>query len=265
MSKRTTQSTKELTLKSRSPLEMAKLNSTSQSDLEYKFEMNDTPSPISEPEQQVRVVTMKELAPAALCLAQAFEHDHVARYFLDTKDMEYCTPAQKWKLHLTICESIVSVYIYRGLVTTIGPNYDSVALWMPPSATMGDWRTELRSGMWRLRYKLSREGKKRLFTEFWPLLSECKAEVMGARDRESWYLRYLGTKESSRGKGYASQLIKHVIDKADAENRACYLESSAGTNAGFYQKHGFISMRKLNLTRGETPIIMDIMVREPNY
>src|ERR1700733_13334075 len=41
---------------------------------------------------------------------------------------------------------------------------------MPPGKNMDDYLTMLRSGMWRLSYKLSAEGKKRFFTEFLPLL-----------------------------------------------------------------------------------------------
>ena len=81
---------------------------------------------------------------------------------------------------------------------------------MPPGANMDDWCTLFRSGMWRLNYKLSTEGKRRFFGEFLPLLHDTKAEVMGARDDDSWYLVYIGTKVESRGKGYARKLIEHV-------------------------------------------------------
>ena len=75
---------------------------------------------------------------------------------------------------------------------------------------MDDWCTILRSGMWRLNYKLSAEGKRRFFGEFLPLLHDTKTEVMGARDDDSWYLVYIGTKVKGRGKGYARKLIEYV-------------------------------------------------------
>ncbi len=74
---------------------------------------------------------------------------------------------------------------------------------------MDDWWTILRSGMWRLFYKLSREGKARFYAEFLPLLHDTKAEVLGERDDNSYYLVYLGTKASARGKGYGRKLIEH--------------------------------------------------------
>ena len=81
---------------------------------------------------------------------------------------------------------------------------------MPPGQNMDDLCTILRSGMWRLQYQLSPEGKTRFFKEFLPLLHDTKAEVLGARDPQSWYLVYIGTKQSARGKGYARKLIEYV-------------------------------------------------------
>lgn len=75
---------------------------------------------------------------------------------------------------------------------------------------MDDWWTILRSGMWRLLYKLSSEGKTRFYKEFLPLLHDTKLATMGARDDDSYYLVYLGSKKSARGKGYARKLIEHM-------------------------------------------------------
>ena len=75
---------------------------------------------------------------------------------------------------------------------------------------MDDWWTILRSGMWRLLYKLSAEGRTRFYTEFFPLLHDTKHEIMGERDGDSYYLVYLGTKPSARNNGYARKLVEHM-------------------------------------------------------
>lgn len=77
----------------------------------------------------VRIVTKAEYKAAALCLAEAFVADDVARYFIDTPDQAHRSEADKWDLHLDIMEYIVYAHCLKGLVTTIGPNYDCVALW----------------------------------------------------------------------------------------------------------------------------------------
>jgi hypothetical protein len=78
---------------------------------------------------QVRVVPAEEFKQASLCLAEAFKEDEVARYFIDTPDRSHWTEEQKWDLHCDILEYVTYAHCLKGLVTTVGPNYDAVALW----------------------------------------------------------------------------------------------------------------------------------------
>lgn len=135
---------------------------------------------------------------------------------------------------------------------------------MPPGNNMDDLLTIFRSGMWRLRYRLCSEGRKRFFNEFLPLMHDTKASVMGERDASSWYLVYVGTKPSARGKGYCRKLIEHVTDLADREGRATYLESSNVCNVKIYRRMGFRECRRMYLQRAEEGnVVLDVMVREP--
>jgi GNAT superfamily N-acetyltransferase len=134
---------------------------------------------------------------------------------------------------------------------------------MPPGQNMDDYLTMFRSGMWRLSYRLSPEGKRRFFDEFLPLLHDTMHTTLGDREHEAWYLVYLGTKPSGRGKGNARKLIEHVIRQADREGRACYLESSNACNPPIYRRFGFEECRTIQLQRGGRNIPLDIMVREP--
>lgn len=78
---------------------------------------------------------------------------------------------------------------------------------------MDDWWTILRSGMWRLYYQLSAEGRRRYYNEMLPVLNRTKEEVMGDRDKDCYYLVYIGTKPNARGKGYAGKLIRNMVTK----------------------------------------------------
>jgi len=211
----------------------------------------------------IRVLQLHEWKEAALSLAEAFADDHSSKYFTDTPDRSHWTPEQKWDLHLKIMEYITYAHLLKGLVVSAGPNYDCVGLWMPPGQNMDDLLTIFRSGMWRLSWELSKEGRKRLFGEFLPLLHDTKAQVLGDRDDQSWYLVYIGTRPSGRGKGYARKVIEHVTALADAENRACYLESSHAINRIIYGKLGFELKKNIYLQRAEEHVELDIMVREP--
>jgi len=248
----------------------AMMNSASKgrSDVPASFRIvQQKPMPATPPaapaDNDVRVVSTEEYKEAALCLAEAFAEDDVARYFIDVPDREHWSEAERWRLHLEILEYVTYAHCLKGLVTTIGPNYGAIALWMPPGRNMDDLVTMFRSGMWRLNYKLSPEGKRRFFNEFLPLLHDTKHGVLGERDDNSWYLVYLGTRPSARGNGYARKLVEHVTKQADREGLPCYLESSNPVNPAIYKKLGFEERRKIHLQRANQNVELDIMVREP--
>lgn len=89
---------------------------------------------------------------------------------------------------------------------------------MPPGKEIDDWVTIVRSGMWRLYYQLSAEGRKRYYQELMPVLHDTKAEVMGDRDNDCYYLVYLGTKPSGQRRGYARKLMEQMAAKVRVYN-----------------------------------------------
>ena len=159
---------------------------------------------------EVRIVEPHEYKEAAACLAEAFRDDKIVRYAIDTPDRTHLTEDERYQMHKQSMEYVTYAHCLNGLVLTIGDDYDCVALWLPPGKNIDDWWTILRSGLWRLNWSLSQEGKERFFKEFLPLLGRSKAEVLGDRDQDSWYLNYVGTKASARGKGYAKKLVQYV-------------------------------------------------------
>lgn len=165
-------------------------------------------------EDSVRVIGMSECKEAALSLAHAFAADDLSQYLLDSDDMADVSPEDKWKTHVDIMTYTVAAVSLKGIVTSIGPDYEGIALWMPPGKDVDDWWTVLRSGMWRLYFQLSAEGRKRYYDELLPLLHDTKAEVLGDRDDDSYYLLYLGTKPGARRRGYAKKLLEHMLERA---------------------------------------------------
>ncbi|KAI7786958.1 n-acetyltransferase-like protein [Diaporthe eres] len=213
--------------------------------------------------ESVRIVDMSECQQVAISLAHAFAADDLACYLLDSDDMAGLSPEEKWKLHVDIFQYIVAAHCLNGETHVIGPDHEGVALWMPPGKNIDDWYTVLRSGMWRLYFQLSSEGRQRYYNEMLPLLHDTKAEVLGERDDNAYYLVYLGTKPHARGRGYAGKLLRTMIARADAENRPVYLESSSLANNAYYAKFGFVVKKEIFLKRGAVPVQLTIMVREP--
>jgi len=214
-------------------------------------------------EDSVRTVRMSEYREVGLSLAHSFATDHLSLYLLGADDMAHLTPEQKWKIHLDLMTSTSVATLLKGVITTVGPEHDSVALVLPPGGDIDGWWVALRSGLWRMYYLLSPQGRRRDFTETLPVLHNAKVEVMGARDNDCYYLLYLGTKPKARGRGYAGRLIRHMCKVADTAGRPIYLESSSESNTKYYTKFGFETKKVVSLGDEKDAFLLSLMVREP--
>jgi ribosomal protein S18 acetylase RimI-like enzyme len=64
--------------------------------------------------------------------------------------------------------------------------------------------------------------------------------------QEHWYLEFIGTSDSARGKGLGSALLEDGL----SHGVPTYLESSNPRNLGFYKRHGFQVVRELAMNAG---------------
>ncbi|MER5743936.1 GNAT family N-acetyltransferase [Streptomyces sp. NPDC002225] len=56
---------------------------------------------------------------------------------------------------------------------------------------------------------------------------------------EHWYVEYIGTRAEARGTGRGARVLGGLLERADADGRPVFLESSNRRNLTFYQRHGF--------------------------
>jgi len=87
-------------------------------------------------EDSVRVIGLSECREAAVSLAHSFAADELSQYLLDCDDMAAVSAEDKWRLHVDIMHYMVTATCLNGIATTIGPDYEGVALWCvsPPPA-----------------------------------------------------------------------------------------------------------------------------------
>ena len=87
------------------------------------------------------------------------------------------------------------------------------------------------------------------------------AEQMGQYHPQEphWYLAVLGVDVSRQGKGLGSLLMKHALQRVDAERLPAYLESSNPRNIPFYERHGFEVIGRIQ--SGATPVVTPMLRR----
>lgn len=111
---------------------------------------------------------------------------------------------------------------------------DGVALWMPPDAKWSREHIEA-SGMSQMPTLIGDDAYQRY------------REVVGrewqARERDlkgaCWYLFLLGVEPSRQRRGLGGALMRGVLERADVDKVACYLETENERNVAFYRKQGF--------------------------
>lgn len=68
------------------------------------------------------------------------------------------------------------------------------------------------------------------------------------------YLLAIGVAQNHQGKGLGSKLMKALLEKADTEGKAIYLETDTFKNVELYEHYGFEVIRKINLPKLEIPM-----------
>lgn len=75
-----------------------------------------------------------------------------------------------------------------------------------------------------------------------------------------WYLPFIGVDPARQGAGYGSELMKHALERCDADRIPAYLENSNPKNTPFYERFGFEPLGVIKA--GTVPDIVP-MLRKP--
>lgn len=65
--------------------------------------------------------------------------------------------------------------------------------------------------------------------------------------QQHWYLAFLGVAPNYQGQGVGSALLQPILKQADSEGLPCYLKTFTEKNTYFYRKHGFETIKTVDL------------------
>jgi ribosomal protein S18 acetylase RimI-like enzyme len=74
--------------------------------------------------------------------------------------------------------------------------------------------------------------------------------VHAAQPSDHWYLEFIGTASSARGRGVGAALMADALARFDQMGLPVYLESSNPGNLRFYRRHGFEVADELTFRSG---------------
>ncbi len=164
-------------------------------------------------------------------LYHAFEHD----------------PHINWLIRQDAGRSAAMSALFRLLVCEMGGELHAsadgkaVALWFPP----GESPDFARQARFFLRY-LAIAGPVRA------LRRGIDLKRMDQRHpaQPHYYLQLLGVEPTSRRRGLGSALLARLLNRAQLDGYAVYLETSNPDNLAFYSRHGFSCTSETSLSDG---------------
>jgi len=172
-------------------------------------------------------LTDSQIPAAAAALARAFHDDPLMIYAIPDR-------AERVRLLPDVYARMIRFGVLAGEVYATAGALEGVALWLPPNAKWTRENIET-SGMHQMPALIGNDAYQRY------------REVVGrewqARERDMtgscWYLFLLGVEPSSQRRGLGGALMRPGLERADAEQVACYLETENERNVAFYLKQGF--------------------------
>lgn len=178
----------------------------------------------------VRKATDADTRPLAGVLARAFADDPAFSWAVpDAKRRRRHGPRY--------FELTLGVYLPKGEVYTTEDS-QGAAIWAPPER----WQTSATSVIPFVPTIVRLSGRHTLRTM--RMLSMMEAEHK-KRTEPHYYLPFIGTDPSSRGKGYGSALLIHMLRRCDEEGVPAYLEATSMRNQALYHRHAFKAFDEL--------------------
>lgn len=191
-----------------------------------------------------------QIRAAAEVLTRAFYDDPLCTSFIPD------ALERKKKLH-HVLETIVRYSVSYGEVYATSPNFEGVAAWLPSDRVKMTLWQGIRSGGLSILLNLGLGATLRQLSVSDLMYSVHKRHIASPH----WYLYLLGVEPVLQGKGYASNLIKTMLNRADREGLGCYLDNTNEKNLPMYQHYGFRVIEEYKVPK--TGVSLWAMLREP--
>jgi GNAT superfamily N-acetyltransferase len=177
---------------------------------------------------------------AARVLAQAFAGDSGMSLFVAPID----TTARRQRV-IGLCRYFVEYTLKLGVVTLAAraSQVVGVSCLLPPGAHAG-LAAELAAGGWKLPYRLG-------IASCWRAIGVSDALAAhhrrAMRNEPHWYLFQMAVAPTEQRRGAGRMLLNDLLQRADADGVACYLETFLAPNVKYYRAHGFEVLNRLDL------------------
>jgi ribosomal protein S18 acetylase RimI-like enzyme len=163
----------------------------------------------------------------------------LADAFIDDPVFNWLVPAANHDARLRVFfTSLARSYLNHDKHVYVVGDGRAAALWSPP----GPWALQSTEVARDVRDAVQAFGRRMVRA----VRVQSQISSLHPKEPTHWYLGYLGTRGLDQGRGLGSALLRTVLDLADRDGVAAYLESSCERNLTLYQRHGFVIVEEFS-------------------
>jgi GNAT superfamily N-acetyltransferase len=185
---------------------------------------------------------------AAMVCYQAFKDDPIMRH----ATAGTATPEEIIKVWTHTCRGLGDI----GVIYATSSQLEGVAAWLPSNLKIGFGQAIRQiSQLFKMGSAFKYASRLAAVNQ---VVIKCEKELV---KEPHVTLALLAVTPEHQGKGYASRLIKPVLDKLDQEGMACFLDTELETNVRMYEHFGFKLLRETTVPK--TNLKLWMMLRRP--
>jgi ribosomal protein S18 acetylase RimI-like enzyme len=173
-------------------------------------------------------LTKSDLARGAELLVDAFWEDPLNLYFIPEGE-------NRRKLFTDYLQFRLRFAIMYGEVYSTSPNFEGIAAWFPPGKSNMTYFRLMRAGGLGLVRVLGTDTISRM-NRMASHFAETRKQHL---PEPHWHLFPIAVDPKHQGKGYASALMRPMLDRIQDEGLPCFLETQNENNVPLYEHFGF--------------------------
>lgn len=173
-------------------------------------------------------LTKSDLARGVEVLVNAFWDDPLNLYFIPESE-------NRRKLFSEYLRARFKFAVRYGEVYSTSSNFEGIAAWFPPGMSDLTYIRLLRVGF----LKLIRVLGMKTITKMNRVGSHAAKTRKQHLPEPHWHLFPIAVDPKHQGKGYASALMKPMLDRIQSEGLPCFLETLTEENVSLYEHFGF--------------------------
>ena len=158
-------------------------------------------------------------------------------YFPDESQRARCFPPL-WR-------AMVKALARHGEVHATSPDFEGVAAWQPPGFHLSSGHLWRAAPLDLLRFYRGGGGKLTVGLNFQEAMRRRHAPM------PHWFLGPIGVDPAFQGQGFASRLMRPMLERADAEGVPVFLDTNSEANIALYEHFGFRVVERADMPEAD--------------